>query len=143
MHKQQRDYWEKKIVTWEKATYSTDESGNLPLIEKIANYFRGPVRYRRQLAFEILKEKKSESVLELGCGSGELAISLVLNAGIKHVTGIDISEQAIAVAQNRAASMNLTQNLTFIHSSVAELDFQAIGKLELCTRPWADSIFKR
>lgn len=45
-------------------------------------------------------------VLDLGCGSGAIAISVSLACGTAAVTALDISEAALAVARENAAALN-------------------------------------
>jgi len=124
--KQQREYWENRIVLWEEVSYGTAEAVPAPFVERVANLFRGPVRNRARIAFEVVITIKPKHVLDLGCGSGSFAISLVTEANVCHVTGVDISSTAIKVAQERAASMDLSDRLTFICSAVSDLDFKAL-----------------
>ncbi len=122
----QREYWDNRILQWEAVTYGVLEPRGVPLIERVADRFRGPVRHRRTLAYEIVKAVMPERVVELGCASGGLAISLVTEADINHVIGIDVSGRAIECARDRADSMGLAQNLTFIRSGVADLSFESL-----------------
>ncbi len=124
--KNQKEYWDGEILDWEDSSYGATEPRSVSLVEKGAQLFRGPVRYRQALALQILTAAKPENVLELGCGSGRFATSLVTKTDICHVTGIDISGDAIQVAKDRAVSMKLTGKLSFIQSSVADLDFDAL-----------------
>lgn len=126
----QRDYWEKQIIDWENVSYCNLPVKKVPLIEKLAQPFRGPVRHRKILAYGIINSLKPNRVLELGCGTGRFAISLVTTANIGHVTGVDISGEAIKHAQDCATAMNLTNKLTFISSSIANLDFKALGPFD-------------
>lgn len=123
--KDQKEYWESRILDWEGCSYGTTETKRVSLVERIAHYFRGPVRYRPLLALRTLRALKPARVLELGCGSGRLAFQLVTEAGVRHVTGVDISEQAVRLAGERACARGLTDRLSFIASSIADLDFEA------------------
>ncbi|MHA1728934.1 MAG: class I SAM-dependent DNA methyltransferase [Promethearchaeota archaeon] len=49
---------------------------------------------------EIMKQKKSKKILEIGCGSGNLA-QYFLNAGYKYL-GLDISEEMLVIAKEVA-----------------------------------------
>ncbi len=124
--KTQKDYWEKRILDWEDSSYGSVEPKATPLVEKVAHYFRGPVRHRPLVAMQIVKQAKPRRVLELGCGSGRLAFQLVTQTDVSHVTGVDISEQAIAIARLRAAERGLEDGLSFLASSIADLDFDAL-----------------
>ena len=100
--KDQKEYWENRILDWEDISYGTAETKPVSLVERVAHYFRGPVRHRPVVAFD-----------------------LVTRAGVGHVTGVDISEHAVAFANERAKSLGMTDKLNFIASSIADLDFNA------------------
>jgi len=123
--KDQKEYWENSILDWEDISYGTAEAKPVSLVERVAHYFRGPVRHRPVVALEIVKGVKPARVLELGCGSGRLAFNLVKEAGVGHVTGVDISAPAIKFANERAKSLGMTDKLTFLASSVGDLDIAA------------------
>ena len=123
--KDQKEYWENRILDWEDISYGTAETKPVSLVERVAHYFRGPVRHRPVVAFDLINKVKPARVLELGCGSGRLAFDLVTRAGVGHVTGVDISEHAVAFANERAKSLGMTDKLNFVASSIADLDFNA------------------
>jgi len=123
--KDQKEYWENSILDWEDISYGTAEAKPVSLVERVAHYFRGPVRHRPVVALEIVKKVKPARVLELGCGSGRLAFALVKEAGVSHVTGVDISGPAIQFANERAKSLGMSDKLNFIASSVGDLDIAA------------------
>jgi ubiquinone/menaquinone biosynthesis C-methylase UbiE/NAD-dependent dihydropyrimidine dehydrogenase PreA subunit len=60
------------------------------------------------------------TMLDIGCGTGELAIEAA-RAGAT-VTGIDISEKMLAVAQKRVEENNLKARITLREASVVEMD---------------------
>ena len=122
----QKQYWDDAILDWEDYTYGEAKPRRALLVEKAARWFRGPNRRRRRLAMQIVREAKPENVLELGCGSGGFAISMATQTSVRRVTGVDVSEQAIRVARKRAVSVNLSHKLSFIQSSVADLDFDKL-----------------
>lgn len=126
----QREYWQDRIIDWEKACYDGQAAASLPPIERLANLFRGAVRYRRQLGFNILARKPRERVLELGCGSGAFAITLLKEKVAKELVGVDISTAAIQVAQTQAKAQGLTDRVSFVANDLENLDFAKLGKFD-------------
>ncbi len=59
-----------------------------------------------------IKNKFFNSALEIGTGSGILALTLLKEKIVRHVLATDISSQALAVAQKNALQMNVS-NITF------------------------------
>ena len=62
-------------------------------------------------------------VLDVGCGSGGIALSLAADYGAAHVTGIDVEDTVLGKAQDRAAS-----NSAATSSSVASRSSVFLGK---------------
>ena len=61
-------------------------------------------------------EKPVKSVLELGTGSGAIAITLACEWKEVHVTAIDISEHAISMARSNAEKFNVQNKIHFLKS---------------------------
>ncbi len=59
------------------------------------------------------------AVLDLGTGSGAIACAIAWERRMAHVTGVDISEAALAVAEQNARQLDL-DNLRFVHGSWTE-----------------------
>ena len=57
-------------------------------------------------SLERLKDKEAPRILDLGTGSGIVAISLALEKPRARVTAVDISPEALAVAQQNAENLN-------------------------------------
>ncbi|MAI57875.1 MAG: SAM-dependent methyltransferase [Rhodobacteraceae bacterium] len=51
------------------------------------------------------------SVLDIGCGSGQITIELVQQHGAKHVTGIDVEDTVVAATNKRVSDLDLTKNI--------------------------------
>ena len=61
-------------------------------------------------------EKPVKSVLELGTGSGAIAVTLACEWKDAHVTAIDISEDALSVAKINAKKFNVQNKVHFLKS---------------------------
>jgi release factor glutamine methyltransferase len=70
-------------------------------------------------AVAYLKDNRSaKSVLDLGTGSGVVAISLAKKAASLKVTASDISEKALAVAERNASRLGVKGQIKFVTSDV-------------------------
>ena len=65
---------------------------------------------------EFVIEKPVKSVLELGTGSGAIAITLACEWKEVHVTAIDISEEALSMAKSNAEKFNVQNKIDFFKS---------------------------
>ncbi len=54
---------------------------------------------------------KDFSVLDIGCGSGQITVELVQQHGAKHVTGIDVEDTVVAATNKRVSDLDLTKNI--------------------------------
>ena len=61
--KDQKEYWENRILDWEDISYNAATTKPVSLVERVAHYFRGPVRHRPVVALEIVKHVKPARVL--------------------------------------------------------------------------------
>ena len=61
-------------------------------------------------------EKPVKSVLELGTGSGAIAVTLACEWKKVHVTAIDISEDALSMAKINAEKFNVQKKIHFLKS---------------------------
>ncbi|MFI0843986.1 class I SAM-dependent methyltransferase [Mesorhizobium sp. IMUNJ 23232] len=80
----------------------------------------GPDEVDRVLAGLSLKDK---SVLDIGCGSGGIALHLVERHDAGHVTGFDIEESVILRARERAAGRGLSDRAAFVQTPPGRLPF--------------------
>lgn len=67
-----------------------------------------------ELSLELLKATKTPSILDLGTGTGAIALALASERPDAKVIATDQSEEALAVAQDNAASLSITN--TEFHS---------------------------
>ena len=65
---------------------------------------------------ECVIEKPVKSVLELGTGSGAIAITLACEWKEVHVTAIDISKEALSLAKSNAEKFNVQNKIDFFKS---------------------------
>jgi release factor glutamine methyltransferase len=81
----------------------------------------------------ILDEQKTDnpiSILDIGTGSGCIAISLVLHLKKSTVTAIDISIEALEVAKSNASKLNATVN--FFHIDFLDMNhWNQIGNFDI------------
>lgn len=65
-------------------------------------------------SLEVLKPLKSAEVLEIGTGSGCIAVALAVNQPAARITAIDISEPALEIARRNAARHRVEDRITFL-----------------------------
>ncbi len=107
-----KDYWDNKIIEWED---SLENSKKVSFIESLASKFRKPLKVRRAMCFELLKKfGKGKIVLELGCGSGYFAISVLQKIRPKRIIGMDLSSSAIQRANKLKKDLKLSGKIEFI-----------------------------
>ncbi len=63
-------------------------------------------------------------LLDIGCGSGAVAVSLVRDHGAAHVTGIDIEAPVCAASQRRVGAANLANRITIRKVDPGPLPFE-------------------
>jgi release factor glutamine methyltransferase len=63
-------------------------------------------------------EPRPNRILDIGTGSGILAITLALDIPAAAVTAVDISEDALAVARQNAHALNASQQIRFLTSDL-------------------------
>lgn len=73
---------------------------------------------------------KGARMLDIGCGIGGIAVSLVRDHGAAHVTGIDIEAPACAAAVRLAEAAGLADRITIRQVEPGPLDF-ADGSLDV------------
>jgi demethylmenaquinone methyltransferase/2-methoxy-6-polyprenyl-1,4-benzoquinol methylase len=77
----------------------------------------------RKIASEVCLESKPERVLDLCCGTGDLAFYLYkVSRGTTKVTGCDFNMNMLNVAEQKAKG-NKFKDITFIHGDASELPF--------------------
>ncbi|MDO8578599.1 MAG: ubiquinone/menaquinone biosynthesis methyltransferase [Dehalococcoidales bacterium] len=81
------------------------------------------IRWRR-LAVKALLEGDPEKVLDLGCGTGDLAITIAKSAkkGVK-VTGLDFSPPMLDIAREKAANAGVGDRINLVHGDAGNMPF--------------------
>lgn len=70
-------------------------------------------------------------ILDIGSGSGNIALALAKNLPLSTVTGVEISEKAIEVSRVNACENDITNNLKFIKLDIKNDDSSFLGKFDL------------
>jgi demethylmenaquinone methyltransferase/2-methoxy-6-polyprenyl-1,4-benzoquinol methylase len=76
----------------------------------------------RAKAVRLLDGEHTGQVLDVACGTGDFAIAAA-RRGVRHVTGVDISGNMLAVAREKARARRLEGRLTFREGDAERLDF--------------------
>ena len=69
------------------------------------------------VALELLGDRAEASVLDLGTGSGALAIAIASERPDCRVLAVDVSQNALAVARSNAAGNQVEERVEFAHGS--------------------------
>lgn len=69
-------------------------------------------------AIELLKPQTAPRVLDVGTGSGCIAVSLAMNCPKAEVTAIDLSEPALAIARQNAEKHAVSSRIRFLHGDL-------------------------
>ena len=78
-----------------------------------------------------VKTKKEISILDIGCGSGNIAIALAANISNCKVFGIDISKDALKISMENA-EVNGVKNKTEFHlKDILSDDFSDLPKMDI------------
>ena len=87
--------------------------------------FRKAVLGRMALALDAFSEIEGHSVLDIGCGTGELGIRLA-ELGAARVVGIDAAGEMIRTASDHARSRGVDGRCEFIHADFLTHRFEGV-----------------
>ena len=76
----------------------------------------------RRKAMRELERGAKDRVLDVACGTGDFSIE-ALRHGVRQVVGVDISENMLAVAQEKARDKGLEEQLEFLYGDSEQLTF--------------------
>ncbi len=127
------EYWKKHLLSWEASAYYKDTPQKANFWDRLSTFFRGDAMYvRMRTALELLEPHiTGKTILDVGCASGRFAFEL-LQAGAAKVYGVDISPDAIRIAEKRRAQAGLQDQLDFIATDVIHPD-KPLPKSDLVT----------
>jgi release factor glutamine methyltransferase len=66
-------------------------------------------------------KRRELNILDIGCGSGNISIALGVNLNNANVTGIDISKEAIELAQENTQRHNCSDRVSFIKEDILKV----------------------
>ncbi|AOS61643.1 3' terminal RNA ribose 2'-O-methyltransferase Hen1 [Actinoalloteichus hymeniacidonis] len=88
-------------------------------------------RERRAAVVEALRASGASSVVDLGCGNGELVADLLADPTFTEVTGVDVSMRSLRIAEKRIGVERLSDSqrsrLTLRQSALTYLDDELLG----------------
>ena len=81
------------------------------------------IRWRR-LAVKAILEGNPEKVLDLGCGTGDMAITIAKSSkrGVS-VTGLDFSPPMLEIARKKASGSGVGDRINLVHGDAGNLPF--------------------
>jgi SAM-dependent methyltransferase len=117
------EYWKEHLLSWEASAYYKDTPHKANLWDRLSTIFRGDAMYvRMNAALELLKPHiAGMTVLDVGCASGRFAFQL-LDAGASRVNGVDISSEAVQIAEKHSTRAGLDERLDFSVADVVHPD---------------------
>jgi release factor glutamine methyltransferase len=71
-----------------------------------------------EAVLERLPHDRPVDIADVGVGSGAIAIALAANLPHAHITALDLSPAALAIAQSNATDHNLTSRIRLLHSDL-------------------------
>lgn len=119
------------LKTGKPIQYIIGETSFYNCLIKVNNSTLIPRPETEELVDIIIRENKGYKgkIIDIGTGSGCIAIALAANMPGAVITGIDISEEAIIKSKENALLNNVM--ISFIIGDIFNFDFENIGKAEI------------
>jgi release factor glutamine methyltransferase len=86
-----------------------------------------------EVALQIVRERLSKAdarIVDVGTGTGCIALALAKELPEAHITAVDVSEDALRLARHNAEALGLAQRVQFLHSDLLEV-FTSHGPVPL------------
>lgn len=121
----------KELKTGKPIQYILGETNFYNCVIKVNSNTLIPRPETEELVDLIVKENKGfrGAILDVGTGSGCIAIALAVNLPGTGVTGIDISDGALAVAKENAILNKVT--VSFLKTDILNFDIQSLKRAEI------------
>ncbi|HIW31817.1 MAG TPA: demethylmenaquinone methyltransferase [Candidatus Paenibacillus intestinavium] len=78
----------------------------------------------RKKTMKIMNMQRGQTALDLCCGTCDWTIDLAKASESGHITGLDFSEQMLAVGRQKVAEAGLGQQITLVQGNAMELPFE-------------------
>jgi release factor glutamine methyltransferase len=116
----------KELKTGKPIQYILGETNFYNCIIRVNNTTLIPRSETEELVDLIIRENRSYvgNIIDIGTGSGCIAIALAANLPGSVVTGIDISEEAISIAQENASLNNVA--VSFMKGDILSFDIEKV-----------------
>ncbi|OGS20151.1 MAG: protein-(glutamine-N5) methyltransferase, release factor-specific [Elusimicrobia bacterium RIFOXYA2_FULL_39_19] len=82
-------------------------------------------------AVKLIHNQNISTVMEIGVGSGNIAVSIAKLSNCKHVTGIDVSKEAVRIAKENARINKVREKVTFDCIDLFSPEFSNLPKYDL------------
>jgi len=80
---------------------------------------------------EQVNTKEEINIVDIGCGSGNIAIALAVNIPNCKVFGIDISKDALKISTENAKASRVMNNTEFYQKDILTCNFQDLPKMDI------------
>ncbi len=77
-----------------------------------------------EVALQIVRERMSKAdarIVDVGTGTGCIALALAKDLPEAHITAVDVSEEALRLARHNAEALGLAQRVQFLHSDLLDV----------------------